>query len=152
MGGATDALTMRTLDDRAAIAAAAAGEPGTGGAWPRRGIATRSPPRVAQSAAVPGSFTNVPFMQSATALSDGGCADAGVTTFCGAGGMGAEAGTRSRAAGIGLAVCGAACALGATRGGGGGAPCAAARTGLSESSATAAATPMEVVFGVMDSP
>ncbi len=80
-GRATEAFTVRTLDDRAATAANASGVPGAGGALPRHGIATRSPPRLAQSAGVPGSFTNVPFMQSATALSDGGCAETGVTIF-----------------------------------------------------------------------
>jgi hypothetical protein len=84
----------------------------------RDASATRNPPRLAQSAGVPGRFTNVPFMQSATALSDGGSADAGVTTFCGAGGMGADAGTRSFAAGAGLAAGVVAGVLGATRGGG----------------------------------
>ncbi len=66
--------------------------------------------------------------------------------------MGADAGTRSFAAGAGLAADVVAGVLGATRGGGGGAPCAAARAGFSETSASAAATPMIVVFGVMGSP
>lgn len=148
-GGAIAALTVRTLDDRAAAAATAAGEPGDGGALTRLGIATRSPPRLAQSAGVPGRFTNVPFMQSATALSDGGSAEAGVTVFCGAGGTAAEAGTMSRAGAV-LAVDVVAGALGATRGGGGGAaPCAVARAGRSEIRTIAAASPMLEVLAVM---
>lgn len=144
-----EAFTVRTFADCAAIAAAAAGVPGAAGMFARGGIATRSPPWLAQSAAVPGNFTNVPFMHSATALSDGGSADAGVTAFCGAGGTGAEAGTRSRGAGAGVPAGAVAGALGATRGG---APCAAARAGFSEIRAPAAARPINAALVVMVSP
>ena len=150
IGGATDALTLRTLADCCGAAAAAAPVAGAGGSVLRCDVnATRKPPRLAQSAGVPGLFTKAPFTQSATALSEGGSADAGVTAFCGTGGMGAVAGTRIGADG---AVVVAAVAAGALRGGGGGAPCAAIRAGFNVINIATAAEPMKGALVVMGSP
>ena len=113
-------------------------------------IATRRPPRAAQSAAVPGDITNVPLLQSATALSDGGSADAGTTTFGGAGGMAVAGSFNGAEAGVAAALC---AALGATRGGGGGgAICADARSALSKTSAAATAKPTIFIRVIMGSP
>jgi hypothetical protein len=154
VGCVTSALIVRDGADLWAAAAVAAGVPGAGGGVLKCDVnATRNPPRLAQSAGVPGVFTNVPLPQSATALSDGGSAEAGVTIFCGAGGagVGALAGTRT---GAGVVVAGAAVTAGreATRGGGGGAPCAAAREVLNTASNAPAAVPIMRGPMVMDSP
>lgn len=146
MGGATATLILRAAGCCEAAAVAA----GVAGSVRRCGVnATRNPPRLAQSADVPGLFTKVPFMQSATALSEGGSADAGVTTFCGAGGIGAVAGTRI---GAGAAAAGATVVAGVLRGGGGGAPCADAREGISAVSTATAAALMKRALVVMGSP